>query len=436
MVRTLADTWCAQQHSGVQRHEAYSILRRMTFPRQTRLSAVLVMVVCAAAVLDAGQNDVVTRARGLAGADQRGEAIALLQESVAVSPRNSDARVFLGTLLSWEGRYAEARTELEAVLTESPTHGDALPASINVELWSGHPERAEALARRGLRQRPADPNYLLARARALVALKRSKEARDVLERLLAIEPRNEQALQMRRSLEASLRLWQMRVGAAYDAFSDHRVAWREWQASVSRTTPVGSILVRGSRAERFGLKDDQIEFEAYPRLRPGTYAYVAGAYSPNAVLYPQYRYAADLYQGLGAGFEGSAGFRRLGFGRGVNIYAGSLSKYYGNWLFTGRLFVTPDSAGTSRSIHGSFRRYFGDGGTFVGLRYSRGGWREELRNRNDLEVLDSNVGVVETTMILGGHLELNVTGSYSRENRVEQRDLRQYSVSTGLGFRF
>lgn len=412
------------------------------------------MVVCAAAQLggqsppsrsrfgevtpepSAEADDVVARARGLAVAGQRGEAIKLLQDSVAVSPGNSDARVLLGTVLSWEGRYDEARRELEVVLTNSPTHGDALPAMINVELWSNRSGRAEELASRALRNRPNDTGMLLARARALSALQRQTDARDTLDRLLVIDPRNEEALQMRRSMQESLRLWQARVSSSYDAFSDHRVAWREWQVSVGRTTPIGSILIRGSRAERFGLKDSQIEFEMYPRLRPGTYAYVAGAYAPDAILYPEYRYAADLYQSLGAGFEGSAGFRRLGFGRGVNIYAGSLSKYYGHWLFTGRAFVTPNSAGTSRSYHGSFRRYFGDAGAYVGLRYGGGGWREELRNRNDFEVLDSDVGTAEAIVILRGRLELNLTGSYSREDRVERRDLRQYSLSTGLGVRF
>jgi len=414
----------------------------------------LVMVLCAAAQLAAGQgppsrsrsgevspkpsaeaDDNVTRARALAIAGQRGEAITLLEDSVALSPGNNDARVLLGTVLSWEGRYDEARRELEVVLAESPTQGDALLASINVELWSDHAERAEELSRRGLQQRPTDPNYLLARARALVALKRSTEARDALDRLLIIDPRNQPALEMRRSLEASLRLWQVRAGASYDAFNDHRVAWQEWQTSVSRTTPVGSILLRGSRAQRFGLTDNQAEFEVYPRFRPGTYASVAGAYSPDAILYPRYRYAADLYQSLGAGFEGSAGFRRLGFERGVNIYVGSLSKYYGSWLFTGRLFVTPNSAGTSRSVNASIKRYFGDGGASAGLRFGRGG-RAELRNRNDFDVLDSNMAAAEATFILSRHLELNVTGSYSHENRVGHPNLRQYSLSTGLGFRF
>ncbi len=381
-------------------------------------------------------DDGVTRARARAVAGRRGEAIELLEKHLAASPGDSDARVLLGTVLSWEGRYDEARRELDAILAESPTHGDALPAMINVELWSDHPDRAEELASRALRNRPNDTGMLLARARALSALTRLTEARDTLDRLLVVDPGNEPARQMRRSLQASLRFWQVRLGSSYEAFSDHRVAWREWQVSVGRTTPIGAILFKGSRAERFGREDGQFEFEMYPRLRPGTYAYVAGAYSPNALLYPEYRCAADLYQRLGAGFEGSVGFRRLGFGRGVNIYVGSLSKYYGNWLFTGGAFVLPDSAGTSRSYHGSFQRYFGDAGTHVGLRYDHGGWREELRNRNDLEVLDSDVGAAEATVILGGRLELTLNGAYSREVRVERRDVRQYSLSTALGVRF
>jgi len=393
------------------------------------------MLACGAVTLTAGRRDGVTRARDLATAGQRGDALTLTRASDALSPGNSDARVLLGTVLSWEGRYDEARRELEVVLTDSPTHGDALLADINVELWSDHPGRAEELTRRGLQQRPTDANYLLARARALVALERTTEARVALERLLVVDPRNAQGQALQRSLTDGLRLWHARVGTSYYGFSDH-VAWREWQMNVGRATPIGSIQIKGSRAERFGLTDNQIEFEMYPRLRPGTYAYVAGAYSYDALLYPHYRYAADLYQSLGAGFEGSAGFRRLGFGRVVNIYVGSLSKYYANWLFTGRLFVTPDSAGTSRSIHASVRRYFGSRGTYVGVRYGRGASREEVRNLNDFEVLDSHVGAAEATVILSDHLELNLTGSYGREDRVERPDVRQYSLSTGLGVRF
>ncbi len=67
------------------------------------------LAACAAARLDAGQTDVVTRARELALAGQRHNAVALLEEHLATSPGDGDARVLLGTVLSWEGRYDRAR---------------------------------------------------------------------------------------------------------------------------------------------------------------------------------------------------------------------------------------------------------------------------------------------------------------------------------------
>jgi YaiO family outer membrane protein len=397
---------------------------------------VMTVALAAAGPLAAGQDAILARARDLAGADRRADAIALLQDSLKGAPDNTDARTLLGTVLSWEGRYDEGRRELEVVLASRPDHADALAALVNVELWSGHPERAEQLASRALRHRPNDPVMLLARARALDAMSRPAEARDLLDRVMVIDPRNDQAREMRRGIREQLRLWQIRIGGSHDRFSGDRVAWREATVSLARATPIGSIGIVATRAERFGLNDHQFEVEAYPRFRPGTYAYIAAAYAPNAILFPTYRYAVDLSQSVGAGFEASGGFRRLGFGTGSNIYVGSLSKYYGQWLFTGRVFATPNSAAGARSYQASVRRYVGGHGTYVGARYGRGSWREEVRNLHDLGVLDSDVGAAEATIVLRRRLELRVSVSYGREDRVEQTDQRQYSLSTGIGFRF
>jgi hypothetical protein len=59
--------------------------------------------------------------------------------------------------------------------------------------------------------------------------------------------------------------------------------------------------------------------------------------------------------------------------------------------------------------------------------------REELRCRSDFEVVESEVVAAEGTVVLRRRLELSLSGSYGREDR---RNLRQYSLSTGLGFRF
>ena len=186
------------------------------------------------------------------------------------------------------------------------------------------------------------------------------------------------------------------------------------------------------------MRDNQFELEMYPSFRPGTYAYVSAAAGPDRVLYPRYRYAADLYQSIGSGFEASAGMRRLGFDARTNIYLAALSKYVGNWLLNGKIFYVPDRTGkSSTSYHGSFRRYFGaDGTNYVGLRYARGLARDEVRNLNDFEVLTSDTVAAEFNAIIRRRLVLQISGGTSRQNRINQLALRQHSVSVGAGWRF
>lgn len=355
----------------------------------------------------AAQDDVFTRARTMATSGQRTEAIALLRTHLQARVADVDARVLLGTVLSWEGQYDEARRELLSVLQQSPAYGDALAALINVEIWSGRPGVAKDLADEALKATPNDGRFLEARRRAVDAID-------------------------------SLRPWGIAAGYSYDWFNDNRTAWREYSATLRRATPVGAIILRGARAERFGLQDDQFEVEMYPRLRNGTYLYVAFALAPDPVLFPEYRYAADVYQSLGSGFEAAVGVRRLQFASPTNIYVGTLNKYIGSWLLTGRMFYVPDRTGeSSKSYHGSFRRYFGEEGTsYLGARYSRGFAREEIRSLNDFEVLQSDTVAAELNATISRRLTLALSATRSHQQRLERGGLRQYSASATVGLRF
>jgi predicted Zn-dependent protease len=57
-------------------------------------------------------------------------------------------------MLSWDGRYSDARDQLDQVLAKNPANIDALSALIRVELWSGHPDKAEQLAYKALQHHP------------------------------------------------------------------------------------------------------------------------------------------------------------------------------------------------------------------------------------------------------------------------------------------
>ncbi|MEO7272315.1 MAG: glycosyltransferase, partial [Vicinamibacterales bacterium] len=184
--------------------------------------------------------DLLGSARTAATTGHRTEALDSLRLRLDDAPRDVDARLLYGLILSWEGRYDEARQALQQVLVQSPAYVDARIALMNVSYWSG----------------------------------RASEARDAADAILADDPGNRQARDLRDRLDAASRPWW--AGASYgsDSFSDDRQLWHEYSLSLTRLTPHSSVVVRANEARRFGLKDQMAEIEFYPKIRPGTYAFV------------------------------------------------------------------------------------------------------------------------------------------------------------------
>jgi YaiO family outer membrane protein len=348
--------------------------------------------------------DAVTSARQAATSGRRPEALATLQTHLGTSPRDVDARLLYGTILSWEGRYDEARRELQQVLEQAPAYGDARVALMNVEWWSGN----------------------------------ASQARDAADTILAQDPGNEHARDVRERLDASSRPWWAGFSYSNDTFNDSRDPWHESAAAVTRLTPHGSVIVRASEARRFGLDDRLFEVEFYPRFRRGSYAFVSVGVAPDSTLYPSNRVAFDLYQGVGGGFEVSGGFRRLAFDSTTNIYVGTLSKYLGNWMLTGKVFHVPGEGPLdSTSYHGGFRRYLrGDGVSYVGVTYSHGSSREEIRNIADLATLDSDTIRTDVDQQFARRLRLFATAGTSRQERQVNGTLWQTSVTGGFAALF
>lgn len=379
-------------------------------------------------------QDVVAAARADAQAGRHAAALASLEARLAAAPGDTDARTLYGTVLSWEGRYDEARRALAAVLDANPAHGDALPALINVELWSKHFAAAEVLAARAVAEMPARADVRVQHARALDRLGRLAEARDALARAVALDPSRADIRQYRRDLADRMTRWRAGADYTHEHLSDLDDPWTELQLHVATQTRAGSFGVRGYRAERFDTDDRQIELEAYPRLRDGTSMYAAAAFADDASLYPKRRYAADLYQMLGRGFEATIGMRRLEFASATHVYVGALGKYAGDYLWQARVFYTP---GESDSVtwQAGGRRYFGDGVSYLGLRYGRGSWRGEPRDASDLDRLNADTGVADISISRG---RISAAGSVgvSREERGSPAPRWQTSITSGIRVRF
>jgi Flp pilus assembly protein TadD len=70
------------------------------------MHSIVLALVCAAML--SGQQSKLEQAWGLAANGQRGEAIHVLQSLIVTQPRNTDARLLLGSLLMEEGDKASS----------------------------------------------------------------------------------------------------------------------------------------------------------------------------------------------------------------------------------------------------------------------------------------------------------------------------------------
>jgi YaiO family outer membrane protein len=352
----------------------------------------------------AAQSDVIGSARAAVERGQRAEALTSLEEHLGAAPRDVDARLLYGLILSWEGRYDEARRQLHAVLVQAPAYDDARVALMNVAWWSGA----------------------------------TGEARDAADAILSRDPGNQVAKGVRERLDAANRPWWAGFSYSLDSFSDGRAVWQEYATTITRLTPRGSVSVKANEARRFGYGDRALEVEFYPRVRPGTYAFVGLGVSPGSAFYPGHRIAFDLYQSVGGGVEVSGGYRRLAFSGATSIYVGTVSKYLGSWMFTGKVFGVPGSGDSgSTSYHGGFRRYVRDDGlSYVGVTYSHGFSREEIRNVTDLETLDSDTVRIDIDQQFARRFRVFASGGTSWQQRIARQSLWQTSASGGVMVRF
>jgi YaiO family outer membrane protein len=366
--------------------------------------AILLLAFAAAVPLRAEAQDVLVRARAAAQSGRRAEALTMLEARLAEAPRDVDARLLYGLVLSWESRYDEARPVLQQVLAQAPSYTDARVALMNVEYWSGQ----------------------------------SREARAQADQILSEDPGNVTARAVRERLDAASRPWWAKASYRLDTFDDGTDPWQEVWLSITRQTLIGSLVVRGSHASRFQLDDQLVELEFYPRFRAGSYAFISAGFATDSMLYPGSRYAFDVYQSIGRGFEISGGARFLNFTRTTDIYLGTLTKYIGNWMLTGKVYHVPGEGDLdSTSYHGLVRRYFGaDGTSYTGFSYNHGFSREDVRSSVDLLSLNSDTLYGEFDVVVGTRWRLSGSGGVSHEERVNRDPLWQTTITTGLSVRF
>jgi YaiO family outer membrane protein len=281
----------------------------------------------------------------------------LAKQALSQSPDYADVEVFLGRLYSWNKNYDSAAFHFKNVLTNQPANQDASSALIDLEYWNDHNYQALLICNKALSLHKDSEQLLLKKAKILNSLKQYKEAALITDQLLKSNPGNTAALALASSLQDVAAVNKIDITYDYSHFDNrYNQPWHLLSLSYSRQTVLGSVIARINYANRFGSNGIQGEVDAYPRISKTFYSYVNFGYS-GSDIFPKYRAGFSLYANLPLSYEAEAGIRYLNFGTATYIYTASLSKYYSNFWFGARTYITPGTIGTSQSFS-IYGRYY------------------------------------------------------------------------------
>ncbi len=318
------------------------------------------------------------RARDLARNQLYAQARDLCNEILRTHPDYHDASVLKARTYSWEGNYDEARQILKDLREKVPGNRDALYALIDVEMWSENFEDAIRLIDRALQDHPNNTHLLYRKALALKELGDETAAVVIINQILDIDPTYTEAKDLLKTIETTRYLNQIGLGyRGYYFLETEGDPWHLFYAEIGRRTRVfGPVILRTNIAHRYGINDWQIELDAYPTVRPGTYLYLNVGFAPQSELFPFTRFGFELFQALPASWEASAGFRLLNFeNKDLLILTGSLSKYLNKYYFSLRPYFSFSSDGSdpnSQSYFFTMRRFFSGSDHYLNLMVGRG----------------------------------------------------------------
>jgi YaiO family outer membrane protein len=283
----------------------------------------------------------------------------LSYKALGISPDYSDIRIFLGRIYTWNSKKDSARNCFEQVLNQHPDNEDASAAYTDLEYWNDNSSKALLVCEAGLKFHPESKILLMKKAKCLIDLKRFSQASEVLNELLKKDSKNTEA---RAELE-NLKEQQAKnkIGVSYDFVSfdkQYNDPWHLVSVDYTTSTKIGSITGRINYANRFKTNGTQFEIDAYPRISKTFYSYMDAGISSKNGVFPQYRAGFSLYANLPNSFEAEGGFRYLYFDDATWIYTASLGKYFKNYWFNFRTYLTPSSNAVSNSYSFTTRYYF------------------------------------------------------------------------------
>tara|TARA_R110002096_G_scaffold415994_1_gene618187 strand:- start:848 stop:2125 length:1278 start_codon:yes stop_codon:yes gene_type:complete len=365
--------------------------------------------------------------------------------------------------LSWRGDYDLARSSFNTILSKTKNNREAWISAIKNELYAKNYATALGLSNKALVHIENDEEIIRLQAIAtdgvnglsyaedgwynvdsavktkLVVTKKqkptvAKSIEDKNEELKRKTPVTEEKLKNSVMVNSSVTFYDQR----FDPITTSSIAFK-------RQTLYGSIIPRINNSNRVGKNGIQLDIDLYPKIAKGFYAYVNYGYSESD-LYPNHKVGGDIYYNHKSGFEFSGGGRLINFAtRDVKSITNSLGYYKGNYYFSLRSYITPESNNLT-NVSGNLlvRKYLKDAENYMGFNVGYG-FSPELRQFTSGDQL-----LAETLLYIESQ-RLSFEYQFTSKNnlsayRTNVGVLRQeqsfdpgsyfYSISAGLTYEF
>lgn len=367
-------------------------------------------------------------ARALAFSGKRKEAIKTFTDLLFLYPVDPDALLGRGRVFAWEKQYIEAELDLKTVIEKYPTYVDAWSALGDVYLWSGDLDKALTTYTKWVEFQSEEPAPYIARAKAYLAAREFSQARKDLQIAREGGGKKTEIDHLIRSIDRipGATPWEGFLFYTFQSFSPERPNWHTYSPSLRRDLPFGSFRLIILQTTRFSRWDELVAIDSYIDLWRRAYGNFYVQTSDNLEFLPRLVYSAEIFQGVGEGWEMSASYRSMRWsGKPVSIYGASVAKYTGNWYLRERTTFVPEADGYSLSVAVFVRRYLLTVDDFIEVGVGRGDKVETFRETSDLE-RSSLFVIIRMERFFSSRMGVVLSGAYN--NREDEPSSQNFSI--------
>jgi YaiO family outer membrane protein len=261
---------------------------------------------------------------------------ATLQATVAASPQDTDARDALARSCARTGNSAEALAQYDALLARDASNPDWLLGKSQALVALGHPREALPVLEQARRRAPDYEDVWRANANVLEQLDLFDAAAALLADASARFPQStwprerQAALRERRLLERGTRL---SADVSYEELSGNRSAWKGASLGLNHRLGEHRYAFAGLHLEeRFDTRDEQFQLAYSARLGDSWSYGLSGDFAPDAEVLPEWSVAADAGRALPDAWGIGLRLRHASYlSSDVDTFSVLLDKYVDAW---------------------------------------------------------------------------------------------------------